>query len=86
MRITDNLVAQNYKKSQEEVRKKEDKSVVFEDEVDGYYMYMNREPSTFINDEKGVFDTTDLKSLNTAPSVFDRTAIFRTRSDREGEQ
>ena len=86
MRITDNLVAKNYRESQKEVRKKEDKSVVFEDEVDGYYMYMDRQPSKFLNDEKGVFDTTDLKSLNTAPSVFDRTAIFRTVKDQEGAQ
>ncbi len=80
-RITDLMVAQHYRQSQIEVRKKEDKSVVFEDDVDGYYMYMNREPSKFINEDKGVFDTTDMKSINTAPSVFDRTAIFHTKKD-----
>ena len=78
MRITDELLAMHYKQSQREVRKKEDKSVVFEEDVDDYYMYMDRKMVPYLNDEKGVFDTTDTKSINTAPSVFDRTALFRT--------
>jgi len=49
-----------------------------EDEEDTL-SYMERKKMPFLNEEEGVFAVKDTTSLNTAPSVFDRTAVFRTR-------
>ena len=38
-------------------------------------------PEGFLNGYRGVFDTTDEKSLNTAPSIFDKTAVFHTKKE-----
>ncbi|MCR5594712.1 MAG: hypothetical protein K6G12_02585 [Lachnospiraceae bacterium] len=43
------------------------------------YMYDVRKPMEFINEsEHGVFDITRQTGINTAKSVFDRDAHFRT--------
>ena len=84
MRITESLVKKTYDMRQEEIKKKESKSVVFEDEVDGYYMYDTPKWQGFINENRSVFDQKDEKSLNTAPSIFDKTAIFHTKKEEEG--
>ena len=81
MRITKELVAKQYEQSQKEIRKKEDKSVLFEEDVGDYLMYDDFKPEGFLNNYRGVYDTTDEKSLNTAPSIFDRTAVFHTKKD-----
>ena len=81
MRITESLVKKTYDMRQKEIREKEDKSVIFEDDVDGYYMYDTPKWQGFINENRSVFDKKDDKSLNTAPSVFDRTAIFHTKKE-----
>ena len=83
MRITERLVKKNYDQRQEEIKKKESRSMIFEDDVGDYLMYMEPKWQGFINDKRSVFDRKDDKSLNTAPSVFDRTAIFHTKKDEE---
>ena len=49
-------------------------------------IYHPRPKWGFLNDNKGVFDAKDVTSINTAPSVFDRTAIFKTSREEEGGQ
>ena len=49
-----------------------------EDEEDTL-SYMERKKMPFLNEDEGAFAVKDMTSLNTAPSVFDRTAVFRTR-------
>ncbi len=83
MRITKELIKNNYDQNQKEIRKKEDQSMVFEEDVGDYLMYDNYKPEGFLNGYRGVFDTTDEKSLNTAPSIFDKTAIFHTKKEAE---
>ena len=83
MRITKELIKNNYDQNQKEIRKKEDQSMVFEEDVGDYLMYDNYKPEGFLNEYRGVFDTTDEKSLNTAPSIFDKTAIFHTKKEAE---
>ena len=87
MRITEGLIKSQNEKRQKEIRDKENNSVAFEEDVGDYYMYMDRKPAGFLNDYRGVFDTKDEKALNTAPSIFDRTAIFHTKkNDGEDQQ
>ncbi len=81
MRLTRDLVAKQYEQSQKEVRKKEDKSVVFEEDVGDYYMYDTRKWAGFLNSNRSVFDNKDETSINTAPSIFDKTAIFHTKKE-----
>ena len=81
MRITERLVKKTYDMRQEEIKKKESKSMIFEEDVGDYYMYEEPKWQGFINDKRSVFDTKDDKSINTAPSVFDRTAIFHTKKE-----
>ena len=83
MRITKELIKNNYDQNQKEIRKKEDQSMVFEEDVGDYLMYDDYKPEGFLNGYRGVFDTTDEKSLNTAPSIFDKTAIFHTKKEAE---
>ena len=83
MRITKELIKNNYDQNQKEIRKKEDQSMAFEEDVGDYLMYDNYKPEGFLNGYRGVFDTTDEKSLNTAPSIFDKTAIFHTKKEAE---
>ena len=42
-------------------------------------MYMPRPATKFINSGESVFDNKDETSINTAKSVFDRTAIFTVK-------
>ncbi len=81
MRITERLVKKTYDMRQEEIKKKESRSMIFEEDVGDYYMYEEPKWQGFINDKRSVFDTKDDKSINTAPSVFDRTAIFHTKKE-----
>lgn len=78
MQITDRLIRQQNQAIREKTRKKEDQQPEFQDEEEGYFMYMDRPLMEPINTGKSVFDRRDTTSINTAPSVFDRTAVFRT--------
>ena len=52
------------------------------DEPDGL-MYKPWEKQPYLNEDKGVFAYKDEKSLNTAPSVFEATAIFKVGHRQE---
>ena len=50
------------------------------DDLDGSeetLTYMKRRPAAFINEGNGVFDIKKQTGLNTAKSVFDKSAIFK---------
>ena len=64
-------------------KKKPSGDPYYQDEPDGL-AYMPREKRPFLNEEKGVFASKD-KSLNTAPSVFDATAIFKVGNKNEDQ-
>ncbi len=48
-----------------------------------YLMYAEREKQPYFNKDQGVFQHTDMKSLNSAPNVFDATALFHTKTSAE---
>lgn len=83
MRITDRLIENQNKVIRKEIRDKEDNQPEFQDEEEGYFMYTDRPYFGDLNSNRSVFDTTDTTSINTAPSVFDRTAIFHTKTENE---
>ncbi len=61
-------------------RIKEMKSADTTDEMDvdeETYMYMDRKPAEFINEGDGVFDIKKQTGINSAKSVFDKSAIFK---------
>ncbi len=41
------------------------------------YMYMDKKPVEFINEGDGVFDIKKQTGINSAKSVFDKSAIFK---------
>ncbi len=43
------------------------------------YAYREPPPFVFFNENKGVFANEDTTSINTAPSVFERTTVFHTK-------
>ena len=78
MKLTERVLMD--RKTQE--REKKRKFNFWEDEADAMgYAYEKAPGIRFINAEKSVFDNKDDTSINTAPSVFDRTAIFRTNTN-----
>ncbi len=77
MSLTDRLI-----KDTENVRRANAKDPYYEDEE--YYTYMQRERDlSYLNDRKDVFHKrVDDQAINRMESVFDRTAVFRTDTDR----
>lgn len=63
---------------QKEIKKKQ--TAFREDEEDvETYMYAVRKPMEFINENThGMFDISNQSGINTAKSVFDRGAVFKT--------
>ncbi len=60
------------------IREKKDKKDFWENEEDNMgYMYEDAPKWKPLNEDEGVFANKDDKSINTAPSVFERTALFR---------
>ncbi len=73
--VLDDKLAKRVNKEEE----KKKKPVVYDDEDEETYMYDVRKPMAFINEGKnGVFDITKQTGLNTAKSVFDKGAAFKT--------
>ncbi len=63
-------------------REKKDKAQFWQNEEDNMgYMYEDAPKWKPLNEDEGVFASKDEKSINTAPSIFDRTAVFRTSSE-----
>ena len=69
-------------KLQKKFQKDEDrrkKPADYYDEEEETYMYDVKKPMAFINEgEHGVFDITKQTGLNSAKSVFDKGATFKT--------
>ncbi|MBR2186142.1 MAG: hypothetical protein IJ857_02260 [Lachnospiraceae bacterium] len=73
MGLEDRLV----KDQQNTVKRAAEPDPYYETESD-WLTYMEREKTTPLNKNKGVFAEKEERSLNKRPSVFDETAIFRT--------
>ncbi len=52
-----------------------------EESTEEWFMYAEREKQPYFNKDRGVFEETDKKALNSALSVFDATAVFRTKQE-----
>ena len=76
MRLTDRMLYETKKLNQQ--KKKENDIQQDQDEDETGMAYMPRPRMVPLNANKGAFDNTDDTSINTAKSVFDRTAIFHT--------
>ncbi len=77
MLLSERLLAENRRLLKE--KEKADEIQQDQDEDEMGYAYQDRPPFVFLNNNKGIFVNPDDNSLNTAPSVFDKTAIFKTR-------
>lgn len=74
--INDELSKKNKQKNERDIKI----ASGYYDEEEETYMYDVRKPMEFINEsEGGVFDISKQTGINTAKSVFDRTASFKTR-------
>ena len=60
------------------IQKNKSKQKPVFDEDEETLMYKPVERRKYFNDSDDVFTQRDVKSLNTAPSVFDRDAIFKS--------
>ncbi len=75
MQLTERMLREN-----RELEKKKNTQVVqYAEEDETGMMYMPRPATKFINSGESVFDNKDETSINTAKSVFDRTAIFTVK-------
>ncbi|MCR4596838.1 MAG: hypothetical protein K5673_08650 [Lachnospiraceae bacterium] len=73
--INDELSKKNKEKNERDIKI----GSGYYDEEEETYMYDVRRPMAFINDsEHGVFDISRQTGINTAKSVFDRGAVFKT--------
>ncbi len=76
MQLTDRMI----KETQELDRQQKKRNAVINVEPDEdveTLTYMPRPAFKYLNEDKGAFDSKDETSINTAKSVFDRTAVFR---------
>lgn len=71
----DNRLSGDLKKAEKEAAKEP----YYAEEPD-WLIYMEREKKPWFNKDKGVFTETDKKSLNKAPSVFETTTLFDTKT------
>ncbi|MBR6257309.1 MAG: hypothetical protein IKR23_08020 [Lachnospiraceae bacterium] len=76
MRLTDRMIEETKKLNRQ--KKKENDIQQDQDEDEMGMMYMPRPANRYLNKDKGVFGNDDDTSINTAKSVFDRTAVFHT--------
>ena len=77
MRLTDRLLDGTKKQLE---KSKEKKRRIDDDDMD----YITYKSIGNLNEYKGVFANDDDTSINTAKSVFDRTAVFHVRDDYNG--
>ena len=83
MKLTDRMIQENKKLNRETGKKR---SKYFSNDLNGDeegMTYMNRPAFQSINSQRSVFDNADETSINTAKSIFDKTAIFHTKSNEE---
>ncbi len=74
MGLTDRMLYETKKLNRQ--KKKENDIQQDQDEDETGMMYRPRPAFQYINKDKGVFGGDDDTSLNTAKSVFDKTAVF----------
>ena len=79
MRLTDRVLDNNKKWNREKKKELDVQQDVEEDDMG--YAYDERPKWGYLNTDKGIFADDDNTSINTAPSVFERTAIFRVRKE-----
>ena len=76
MQLTDRMI-----KETQELNKQKRKAAEIrfdqEDEDVETLTYMPTPSFKYLNEDRGIFDNTDETSINTAKSVFDKTAVFR---------
>ncbi len=72
--INDELVRKNKEKNDRDIKI----GSGYYDEEEETYLYDVRKPQEFINEGHGVFDISKQTGINTAKSVFDKGAYFRT--------
>lgn len=75
MRFTDRVIEEQRQYRLSKEREAENQQEENQEDETGM-IYAPRPRFGFLNDQKGIFDNTDDHSINKAPSVFDRTAIF----------
>ncbi len=76
MQLTDRTI-NNMQEAGKQKRKANEIKFAQEDEDVETLTYMPTPAFKYLNENRGVFDNTDETSINTAKSVFDRTAVFK---------
>ncbi len=76
MQLTDRTI-NNMQEAGKQKRKANEIKFTQEDEDVETLTYMPTPAFKYLNENRGVFDNTDETSINTAKSVFDRTAVFK---------
>lgn len=76
MQLTDRTI-NNMQEAGKQKRKANEIKFTQEDEDVEALTYMPTPALKYLNENRGVFDNTDETSINTAKSVFDRTAVFK---------
>ncbi len=76
MQLTDRTI-NNMQEAGKQKRKANEIKFTQEDEDVETLTYMPTPAFKYLNEDRGVFDNTDETSINTAKSVFDRTAVFK---------
>ena len=79
MLLTQRLLDNNRRINAENKKKNDIQQDQDEDEMG--YAYEEPVKWGYLNDYKGVFADDDDNAINTAKSVFDRTAVFKTKDD-----
>ena len=82
MRLTERMLNENKKLNKQKA--KETNFQLDPEEDDMGMAYMPRPKIGYLNENKGVFDNEDETSINTAKSVFDKTAVFHVEQNRTG--
>ncbi len=75
MRLTDRVIEEQRRNRLQKEKETENQQEENQEDETGM-AYRERPRFRFINDNNSIFDNDDDTSINTAPSVFDRTAIF----------
>ena len=79
MLLTQRLLDNNRRINAENKKKNDIQQDQDEDEMG--YAYEEPVKWGYLNDYKGIFADDDDNAINTAKSVFDKTAIFKTKED-----
>ena len=79
MLLTQRLLDNNRRINAENKKKNDIQQDQDEDEMG--YAYEEPVKWGYLNDYKGVFADDDDNAINTAKSIFDKTAIFKTKED-----